>query len=1134
MPVDRGGLQYPLGFDYDPKGLNAFTAGVEAAKRQVAELRAQASAGATVAANARQMAQNARESAGVATKAATGLGRVGTALDGVRRSSRLAGDDLRRMSDEMARGHAVARRESEALTGQVRQLSSRVDSLTGAQARATSATASLGTSLRSLVGAFAALEASRGAVGAIRAITERAIAFNSAIEQSTLGIAALLVATSNIQDAQGRTVQGAEALAVAQGLARKQLELLRRDALQTSATFEDLARAFQVAVAPGRQAGFSDDEIRKTTVAISRAASALGVAQGQLSEEIRSLLQGTISTRNTRIAAALGITNDQVKKARDQGKLFEFLQERLSAFNIAGQAAQRTFAALKANVAGAFDLTAAKASLGFFEEVKGTLGDIQASLLRPDSGGLLEPRPEALAIVRGISDGLRDATKEARAFVQSIDPARLEQLAQAVGRGLALAAAILRPIVEGLLNAAGRVGSALAPALEGLRLIAVSAHDIAATLTEWVAILFAANKLAPVFAASLTPVQAIAASAATALRAVLAAASAVAVVVGGLAAAFGLIQTQVRNNRGEFLTLANTVTTSLLAVVRFAVQIKTQIQTVVTEAVAGLSLIPGILKSVFLKALREISVALGTFAQESLASLPAEAPAQLRAGLQALALSAGLAAKGYSDALRQISDEQDATVNETKANLKRLQEDTSAFVEGLDATISETFDEKGGAALFEDPRKALAEFTADLKRGLAGATAEGLAEGAAEGLATPRREPVDGLEEATRNRWRRIALLEAEGQAAMAKNAARERALRLAEERDTGAEARQQRRIADARALIEIREAELRLLQQKALLDEAEGRKQVEEATPGLDQFTAQEEFAKKQALARESIIEVQQQIRLLAIEEQRARREVEEPVEFGLQTALDNLDVSGFQITVDVMTSAVQGFAATAASAIVDGFTDPQKDIQDSFAQLFRGLAQQLTQLLIQAALVRAIGGIAGGFAGGGEIGNAPGRARGGRINSGTFRPSLAHAGAAGLAAGGRPPGLHPTDTVPLWGAPGEFMEPKASVDEYGLPFMEAIRRRLLSSELVDVLMGSIGGRHRVHVPKPAMGRVGFASGGPIASSSARPAPRPTPAFIVASNEAAESLLRGGQQAVLRWMRDNQSGVKSALGLRS
>ena len=103
------------------------------------------------------------------------------------------------------------------------------------------------------------------------------------------------------------------------------------------------------------------------------------------------------------------------------------------------------------------------------------------------------------------------------------------------------------------------------------------------------------------------------------------------------------------------------------------------------------------------------------------------------------------------------------------------------------------------------------------------------------------------------------------------------------------------------------------------------------------------------------------------------------------------------------------------------------------------------------------------------------------GGLIGGRGRPSPDHANAQGLAAGGfaRPRGLHPSDTVPIWAAPGEFMQPRAAVNRYGVEVMEALRRGIVNPDI----MKGLAGVRSLSASRTAVstGRVGFATGGPI-----------------------------------------------------
>lgn len=308
---------------------------------------------------------------------------------------------------------------------------------------------------RRLFGVLALFQGARLLIRGFIDTIKEAIRFNAVIEQSTLGLASLFSAVGNVRDALGQTVTPAQELALAEKEARRQIKLLRQDALNTTATFEDLLAAFQQAVAPGLVAGLNVDQIRRFTLQISQAAGALGLAGNQLAEEIRSILSGTIQARTTRIATALGISNADIRRAKQLGVLFDFLQQKFSSFSEAGEKAQQTFAGLASNIQDAVSAALGLAGEDLFKEVKATLQDIFDILTDRDlDTGLLKPDPRAVAIFREIFDALRDGLAEARELKDALSFDDVRRGARLFGQSLktALLAAVglVQGFVEGL------------------------------------------------------------------------------------------------------------------------------------------------------------------------------------------------------------------------------------------------------------------------------------------------------------------------------------------------------------------------------------------------------------------------------------------------------------------------------------------------------------------------------------------------------------------------------------------------------------------------------------------------------------------------------------------------------------
>jgi hypothetical protein len=318
---------------------------------------------------------------------------------------------------------------------------------------------------RRLFGILAAFTIARQAVAAFAGSVRSLVDASAQIETTALGIASVLVSVADIRDASGAAVDAVKGLAIAQGEARRQTQLLRKDALATTATFEELVEAFQVGLAPGLRSGLDVDQIRVFTRQISLAAAAIGLEQRQLAEEIRSILGGTISTRNTRIATALGITNDEIRQARQTGTLFEFLQERFKGFDAAGAQAADTFRGLVGRVRDGFRLLLAEGGVDFFEEIKNTLRDsLNAVQSLNASTGELQLNPVFVEAVRLVTNGLKNAVSEFREFTSSIGSSELVAFAKEVGGAFSLTASLISTIVQGVvqgLRVAGRLVSGI-------------------------------------------------------------------------------------------------------------------------------------------------------------------------------------------------------------------------------------------------------------------------------------------------------------------------------------------------------------------------------------------------------------------------------------------------------------------------------------------------------------------------------------------------------------------------------------------------------------------------------------------------------------------------------------------------
>ena len=363
---------------------------------------------------------------------------IRTQLSTVQAQAKRTGASLQRAGTQAEKGANRGRRGFKRLRKEMQRTEGRANALAGSFLR--------------MGGIISGFIVAQGIISGIRALIGSSIQFNRTIERSELGIAAILTAVGEVRGAFGETVSQAEQLTLATAEARKQTQLLRRDALTTAATFEQLIDVFQIALAPGLTAGLDVDEVRRFSLRISQAALALGVAQNQLSEEVRAILAGTIRPQTTRIATALGITNEQIRQVRELGQLAEFLEDRFAAFGEAGKRALTTVDGLIGRVLDGFSQLAGEAgrSVGFFDNIKDSLQGLLDLFLDFDEFGFPSPDPQTLQVLQTFFAAINEGFETLREELGGITFEESLAGAQAFGEALVTGVEVIIGLVQGL------------------------------------------------------------------------------------------------------------------------------------------------------------------------------------------------------------------------------------------------------------------------------------------------------------------------------------------------------------------------------------------------------------------------------------------------------------------------------------------------------------------------------------------------------------------------------------------------------------------------------------------------------------------------------------------------------------
>lgn len=1150
MAIDRGGLQYRISVrDSFSRGIRRFREELVRARRSFREFRRdveRAGTGQTQVATSIRRTRVELQKLQTVQAQSSGTSRATSAqqVQDARRIRRGIGrvvSELKKQSAELA----LIRKQWNA-TGRAAQragLAARTSARRGARGvrrlnkelKTTESTANrVAFTFRRLFGILAAFTIARELLSGFRNLVVSGVSFNAEIEQSQLGLAGILTATADITDGQGQLVKGAQAFSLALGEASRQQELLRTDALRTTATFQELLAVFQVALGPGLAQGLKVDEIRTLSVLVSQAASAIGLAQNQLSEEIRALLTGQIRARTTRIAQVLALTNEDIRNAREQGQLFEFLQERLAGFDLAARRAARTIPGFLARIRDAFGLVSGRAALEFTDEVERSLEgifDLLTREIRTEEGRtILTPNPAVVKVFQGIFDALTRIVRVARDLLARTGLEPFVATARLLSRVLEIVGILIVDIGIGAARAFAQVQAVLGPILSIISAILGSSSDVnsafnevVATLAQIVTLIAAVRIATLAWAGAVKLVRAGVAFIAT-LRALISATKAI---EGGFLAINSTLLVLRANGLAAvatFVALPAILAGIIALVFRLAeeaagvslkfetivkiigVLLQTALQNVVTSFQVSFNAVLIVVNKVLsvittgLSKLLDVASAIsGTFSPELSGKIAAAA-----VDLEFAAVSFTRAAAGFG--------------TEVDEGVEKLSNTGAEFTKALNDVLS------GAGA-----DRTLGEFVTDFSQDVSAAITKLF--GAVQKSTKDAQNAADKANFVGRSRAlteedrKRTLQLEQQADLLQLQAAGQARLLQLTQARVSSAELAAQR----LRNTINLEQE--RAQQRIANLD-------VEIAK--LNQAADAEQkgsVLRNSLLERAALLEAQKAAQVgltntnlelqrekLELLEERARGLIDEGLGRGLLNFVDQFG-NAFEAGVRIAEGLVNRLATFLTTVLTDFLTamfDPEnktafKERLGLFLQdIGKLIIDQLIKLLIATAIAKAFGV------------PLPGDP--------TPPPSVS------LAEGGTvpgahqltpPPGVAKSDTVRAWLEPKEFVHPVSAVKNYGLEVMESIRKGLINPAALKALAG-VGKMRSLRAV--AHRGPGFQEGGlvsdqlSIANELAATADvaedtaagQPSQAFLVSNDQMMGTLLAGGKKAFRRFLRDN------------
>lgn len=1105
---------------------------------------------------------------------------------------------------------------------------------------------------RRLVGVLAVFTLAREVVQGFKDLVTAGVLFDDRIRSATIGIAGLVSSVADIRDEFGNSVDASQELVLAQQAARAQIRLLRQDVLRTTSSFEQLLDTFQIAVAPGFVAGLDLDEIRKLTVAISQAATAIGLPQNQLAEEIRSLLSGTIQARTTRIATALGITNADIKRLRETGELFDFLIERFNALGLAAQrAARQTLEGIRGLITTAVGSILGEAAEPLFQELLKLGNELFDEVLTlQDEAGNIRPNPEAVSAFKTLFEALTEGVRRLRSLALDFGFDGLQKSIEAFSTTLLAAMEFAFGFAKGMLTIFTAVVGVVKTIAETFGLTARDVGSLAGKAGGLLAVLFSIKAVLGAIGLDFSLISGLAIKIVRDLKLLQVG------VLPGIAAAlagvfFGFnqiaeaifgVELGIKDTislissgmAGAFVTVAEFAQVAFERITAFIGRIVSQlVQKIVDSALAAKEFI---LKNVGedaaaqavadqrfnreqaaekelakqrkqseeeISAIRERATQLQLALEKQIADLVGKKAGEQAGGaafkqpadpksFAAAADSAGAFNGVLSTAAKEVQalDEHlvklDEELRRTAVEFARASE--TGGLEGESSRIESFFtaNEIDNIEKLRQIKSSLADVEskiAQIRSVSEAATAGQLAQlnSLLQDQQLLQNAILNVEQESAAVAVRKAAILAAEVTPGLefenrlrAQSAEAEQRTADAVTRSLGA-----RRLATIAAEEAVKAArlELDISKEKQQLNIQAVRLRRNQATgderAALDGLLSQLErrLALETQIGDAQIKQLENERRLKALRETGTLGQGVREGFVQLADELPTIFEVGLNLTKQVVTDFSQFAAQSITQAIVSGISGGTFDFEQAAGQFLQGIAQSILEQTIQsliqsqiqgiigkqteatieittantvagikiaaantiaginiasaqtiATILAASGGVGAGLAEGGTVGLR----RGGSVPN--WAPaSLAHYGkrAQGLRRGGRPKGLDPRDTVPIWAQPGEFMIRKPVVDRLGVDFFQAVNAGRMPVPSTDRgVAPDVGG--------------GLAKGGLVTDATARVASRSSqedfvvlPA-VVAGEREMDTLSRGGRNAQLRFFRENAGSIRGALGI--
>lgn len=253
------------------------------------------------------------------------------------------------------------------------------------------------------------------AVMGSKKLAEGGIDYNRTLENSKLGIGAIMTSMGEITDQQGNMLQGQEKWNASQSLTADAQRELQKIGIATAATYEELVQVYQGLEAPALAAKINFADSLELTGLLTNSVKAMGLPLNQIVQEGRDMVAGTID-QNSQLARSLQISNEDVKMWREKGIVFQEIKKRLEGFTYASKEFEKTWDGAWSNFKDFAQKAVGEGSMPLFDFLKQEMlrfSNDMVNITRDSTGKILDVqvKPEVTAKIRELAEDLKKLIK---------------------------------------------------------------------------------------------------------------------------------------------------------------------------------------------------------------------------------------------------------------------------------------------------------------------------------------------------------------------------------------------------------------------------------------------------------------------------------------------------------------------------------------------------------------------------------------------------------------------------------------------------------------------------------------------------------------------------------------------------